>query len=149
LPDEANRHRFPANRVWELIGLCLAACGLDDGQAAQQLLQQLLELSHIYHWPSNYAIALPFAAVMADNANQPERATELLGLAYHHALSPKGWLHCWPLLARLQTKLKSGLGHAIFEVAWARGTALDLEATAETLLAELKAVHPPKTIVGS
>lgn len=137
-PHSAELHRFPANRIWDLIGNCLAACGLNDPNSAKQHLYEVLKVSHTFSWIANYAIALPFAAILVDNTGQPERATELLGLAYHHPLSPKGWLHCWPLLARLKTDLKSGLGPDTFESAWARGTALDLEATAEMLLAELR-----------
>ena len=134
-PPAANRHKFPYNRAWELIGLCLAACGLGDDQTARQHLQELLELSHSHGWLANYAIALPFAAVLAARAEEPEHAVELLSLAFHHRLSPKGWLNQWPLLARLRTELEIKLGPDAFKSAWLQGKSLDLETTAETLLA--------------
>jgi tetratricopeptide (TPR) repeat protein len=137
-PSAANRHKFPYNRAWELIGLCLAACGLGDDQTAWQHLQEILELSHLHGWLANYAIALPFAAVLAARAEEPEHAVELLSLAYHHPLSPKGWLTQWPLLARLRVELESMLGPDAFETAWTQGKTLDLETTAEALLAKFR-----------
>jgi hypothetical protein len=38
------------------------------------------------------AIGLTFAAIIAAKTDQAERATALLGLLFHHLLSPKGWL---------------------------------------------------------
>jgi len=128
---------FPFTTSWEQIGLCLAACGLDDLPAARQHLQKVLEISLIHHWPPNAAKGLTFAAIMAAQSGQPERATELLGLVFHHPLSPKGWLAQWPLITRLRTELTVTLPPERFAAAWARGARMDLMTTAETVMAEL------------
>jgi predicted ATPase len=132
---------FPFTTSWEQIGLCLAACGLDDLSAARQHLQRVLEISLIHQWPPNAAKGLTFAAIIAAKSGQPERATELLGLVLHHPLSPKGWLGQWPLITRLRAELAATLTPERFQVAWQRGKTLDLFAIAKEQLAELAAAN--------
>jgi predicted ATPase/DNA-binding XRE family transcriptional regulator len=128
---------FPFTTSWEQMGLCLAACGLDDLPAARQHLQKVLEISLIHQWPPNAAKGLTFAAIIAAKSGKSERATELLALVFHHPLSPKGWLEQWPLITRLRADLEARLTPEGFQAVWKRGETLDLLATAKEQLAEL------------
>jgi hypothetical protein len=128
---------FPFTISWEQIGLCLAACGLDDLPAARQHLQRVLEISLIYQWPPNAAKGMTFAAIIAAKSGKSERATELFALVFHHPLSPKGWLGQWPLITCLRAELEIALTPECFQAAWQRGATLDLLATAQEQLAEL------------
>lgn len=137
---------FPFTVSWEQMGLCMAACGLDDLPAARHHLQKVLEISLIHQWPANAAKGLTFAAIIAAKGGSLERATELLGLVFHHPLSPKGWLTQWPLLARVRTALEAALSPEDFAAHWAHGAQLDLLATVETVVTELAAtriIHLP------
>jgi predicted ATPase/DNA-binding XRE family transcriptional regulator len=127
---------FPFATSWEQIGLCLAACGLGDLPAARQHLQKVLEISVIHQWPPNAAKGLTFAAIIAAKSGKSEQATELLGLVFHHPLSPKGWLGQWPLITRLRAELEATLTAERFQAVWQRGATLDLLATAKAQLAE-------------
>jgi hypothetical protein len=120
-----------------MMGLCLAACGLGEMQAARQYLQQVLEMSLARKWTAVIAQCLPFAAVIAADAGEAVRAVELLALASHHPLSPKGWLQRWSLLTRLRAELETALSPTTFISSWEQGQAFELEATAEALLKEL------------
>jgi transcriptional regulator with XRE-family HTH domain len=132
-----NRSYFPFTTSWESMGLCMAACGLNDMSAARQHLQRVLEISVIHQWPPNAAKGLTFAAIIAAKSGKSERATELLALVFHHPLSPKGWLEQWPLITRLRAELEATLTPERFQAAWQRGETLDLLATAKEQLAEL------------
>ncbi|MCC6458816.1 MAG: hypothetical protein IT328_27985 [Caldilineaceae bacterium] len=100
-------------------------------------LQRILEISLRHRWPPNCAKALTFAAIIAAKSNRPERASELLGLVFHHPLSPKGWLTQWPLIPRLRNELAATLTPELFAAAWERGMQRDLMATAQAVMAEL------------
>jgi len=128
---------LPFTTSWELMGMCLAAYGLDDTPDTGQHLQQVLDISLKNEWPANAAKALTFAAILFAQTGKPERATELLGLVFYHPLSPKGWLAQWPLITRLRTELTVTLPPERFAAAWARGARMDLMTTAETVMAEL------------
>ncbi len=131
---------FPFTTSWEQMGLCMAACGLNDLPAAQQHLQRFLEISLIHQWPPNAAKGLTFAAIIAAKSDKPERATKLFALVFHHPLSPKGWLEQWPLITRLRAELEATLNPEHFQAAWQRGETLDLFATAKEELADLAAL---------
>jgi tetratricopeptide (TPR) repeat protein len=135
--DALNQPYFPFMMSWQQTGLCLAACGLDELPAARQHLQQVLRISLTHHWPAEAAKGLTFAAIIAAQSGKPEQATELLGLVFHHPLSPKGWLAQWPLITRLRTELEVTLTPAYFQITWKRSATLDLLATAKEQLAEL------------
>jgi predicted ATPase/DNA-binding SARP family transcriptional activator len=133
----AYRRKYTYNIAWMMMGLCLAACGLGEMQAARQYLQQVLEMSLARKWTAVIAQCLPFAAVIAADAGEAVRAVELLALASHHPLSPKGWLQRWSLLTRLRAELETALSPTTFISSWEQGQAFELEATAEALLKEL------------
>jgi len=137
MQQAAYQRKFTYNIAWMIMGLCLTACGLGEIQKARQHLEQVLEMSRVRNWPAVMAQCLPFAAIIKANAGEAGRAVELLSLAFHHSLSPKGWLEKWPLLTRLRIELEVALSPAIFAAAWERGRVLDLEATIQTLLEEL------------
>jgi predicted ATPase/DNA-binding XRE family transcriptional regulator len=132
-----NKPYFPFTTSWEHMGLCMAACGLDDLPAARQHMQRVLEISLLYQWPPNAAKGLAFAAIIAAKSGQAERATELFALVLHHPLSPKGWLTQWPLITRLRAEVEATLTPGRFQAIWQRGATLDLLATAHEQLAEL------------
>jgi hypothetical protein len=132
-----NKPYFPFTTSWEHMGLCMAACGLDDLPAARQHMQRVLEISLLYQWPPNAAKGLAFAAIIAAKSGQAERATELFALVLHHPLSPKGWLTQWPLIKRLRAEVEATLTPGRFQGIWQRGATLDLLATAHEQLAEL------------
>ena len=128
---------FPYTASLEAMGLCLAACGLERAPDTTKQLEKVLSISLINRWPANAAKAMALAAVLAAKAGNPQRATELLSLAFQHPLSPKGWLIRWPLITRLQDELKAALTPAGFAAAWEHGGNLDLMATAAAVAAEL------------
>jgi len=132
-----NSGDFSYETSWEQMGLCLAACGLNDLPSARQHLRKVLEMSLIHRWPPNAAKGLTFAAIIAAKSGQSERATELFALVFHHPLSPKGWLGQWPLITRLRAELEATLTLERFQAVCQRGATLDLFATAEEQLAEL------------
>jgi DNA-binding SARP family transcriptional activator/predicted ATPase len=131
------RRKFTYNIAWMMMGLCLAACGLGEMQTAKQYLVQVLDMSLARKWPAVMAQCLPFAAIIKANAGDLGRAVELLALAFHHPLSPRGWLDKWPLLARFRTDSEAVLPPAVFVKAWEQGQALDLEVTVRALVEEL------------
>ena len=81
---------------------------------------------------------LPVGSILIAREGRNEHAVEILGLVFHHPASPKVWLEQWPLLTRLRSDLEAQLGVQIYEAAWERGKALDLEAVSAKLLAEIR-----------
>jgi len=135
--DALNQPYFPFMMSMQQMGLCLAACGLNDLPAAHKHLRKVLEIGLLHQWPANVAKALTFAAIIAAKSGKPERATELLALVFHHPLSPKGWLVQWPLIARQRAELEATLTPERFQAVWQRAATLDLLATAKQQVAEL------------
>jgi tetratricopeptide (TPR) repeat protein len=129
---------FPFTTSWEQMGLCLAACGLDNLLAAWQHLQTVLRIGLVHGWPTNIAKGLTFAAILLAKSGKSARATELLSLVLHHPLSPKGWLEQWPRIARLRGELEASLTPDAFANAWTRGAHMDLMTTAEAVMAEME-----------
>jgi predicted ATPase/DNA-binding SARP family transcriptional activator len=122
--------------VWRLgWGLALANYGLGNLAAARQSLREVLTLTHdTVKAPSVQQICLPLAALLSET---PERAVELLGLAYRAPQDITGWTtRCQPLVD-LRRELQRGLGDERFAAAWARGESFELEAAVEQLLCNL------------
>ena len=86
--------------------------------------------------PAAATVCLAIEAVARAHDGLLEDAAELLGLAFHQPAWASGWLHCWPLLARLRVDLIRQLGEETYQAAWERGGCRNLEATIQSLLNE-------------
>jgi hypothetical protein len=117
--------------------LALAHYGLGNAAAARQSLHDVLDLAHHTLKASTVQqFCLPLAAVLAET---PERAVELLGLAYRAPQELTGWMSHWQPLTDLRHNLEATLGAERYAVVWERGARLELDMVVEQLLAELAA----------
>lgn len=66
------------------------------------------------------------ACILAQDSNKIQ-AVEALGLAFTHQQGMLGWTKDWRLLQQLQIDLRTELGSEVFDAAWKRGAALELE----------------------
>jgi predicted ATPase/DNA-binding CsgD family transcriptional regulator len=123
-------HNDPSAR-W---GKVVADCGLGQYTAARQDYALLFEERRDDPAPAALCLAIE-AAVRAHEGRQ-EEAAEFLGLAFQQPTWASGWLHCWPLLARLRADLSRQLGEEAYQAAWERGACQDLETTIRWLLNE-------------
>jgi predicted ATPase/DNA-binding CsgD family transcriptional regulator len=114
-------------------GLTLASCGLSEYDEALRHVEALHELGTSYQMPLALFLSLAPLAVILAHAGEPERAVELLGLAFSYPSGIMGWMERWPLLTRLRANLEAELGSDAYAVAWERGKTLELE----TVIAEL------------
>ncbi len=124
-------------RGYPLLALGCASVGLGKWEAAAE------HLRHGMKWAATapadnvsqrYALT-GFAALFAHDV-QPERAVELLSLAVNHPLSPRWWLEREPLTGKLIDQLQQALPPQAYAEAWARGSALDLDAVTRELVNE-------------
>lgn len=116
-------------------GKAVAECGLGQYALARSDYPSLF-------WarlddPGPATVCLAIEAVARAHDNLLEEATELLGLAFQQPVWTNGWLHHWPLLARLRADLKRQLGEDAYQVAWKRGGSYDLEVILKSLLDNL------------
>lgn len=119
-------------------GQAVAACGLGDHESARRGYAHICWERLDDPGPATGILALEAAALAHDGA--PEAAVELLSLAFHQPASVSGWLHCWPLLARLRADLLARLGEEVYQAAWERGGRRDVESTVRSLVGA-----PPET----
>lgn len=115
-------------------GRAIAACGLGDYEAARVCYPFLF-------WdrsddPSVSTICFALEAAARAHEGALDDAAELLGLAFHQPAWANGWLHRWPLLARLRADLRLQLGEDRYQAAWERGSRHDLNAVIDSLLQE-------------
>jgi predicted ATPase/DNA-binding CsgD family transcriptional regulator len=123
-----NEHDDPS-AYW---GQVLADCGLGQYAAARQDYAALLGERHDDPAPATLCLALESAA--RTHEGRLEEAAELLGLAFQQPAWANGWLHRWPLIARLRLDLARQLGEETYQAAWERGACLDLQSTIRLLL---------------
>ncbi|HET8840979.1 MAG TPA: response regulator transcription factor [Ktedonobacteraceae bacterium] len=116
-------------------GQTLAECGLGHYTAARLSYPSLFW--ERFDDPGPATVCLVIEAVVRAHKKLPEEACELLGLAFSQPPWISGWLHRWPLLARLQTDLKRQLGGETYQAAWDRGSSYDLEAIIQSILGGL------------
>ncbi|MBO0793970.1 MAG: response regulator transcription factor, partial [Ktedonobacteraceae bacterium] len=115
-------------------GQVVADCGQDRYAAARQGYPSLFWERRDDPGPATLCLAIEAAARAHEGI--PESAAELLGLAFHQPTWANGWLHHWPLLARLRASLAHLLGEDAYQAAWERGASLDLETTIRSILNE-------------
>ena len=124
-------------------GQAVANCGLGDYTATRSSYVSLFWDRHDDPGPATVCLAIEAAACAHDG--MLEEAVELLGLAFHQPTWASGWLHRWPLLARLKNDLQLQLGEDIYQAAWERGSCRNLEAIIRALLNVANGAHRPTT----
>src|SRR5258707_801456 len=122
-------------------GQALADCGQGYYAAARSNYASFLWMRCDDPGPATVCLAIEAAARAHDEMLQ--EAAELLGLAFHQPSWASGWLHHWPLVARLRADLARQLGEDAFQVAWERGGRSDLEATIRSILSGLNYTPRP------
>ena len=126
---------------WPYYGLALASCGLGDfDRSGQSLLNAIRSRLFDTSLPDTLT-CLPILALWFAESGKPRRAVELLGLAFSYPAHLNGWMHKWPLLTNLRTRLEDTLGPKTYAVIWERGTARDLRTVWSEVVAELEAEH--------
>lgn len=113
-------------------GQVVANCGLGQYDAARQGYTMVFGERRDDPGPATICLASEAAARAHDGLL--EEAASLLGLAFQQPTWVSGWLHRWPLLARLRADLSRQLGEEAYQDAWERGSGQNLEATIRSLL---------------
>ncbi|EFH84017.1 LuxR C-terminal-related transcriptional regulator [Ktedonobacter racemifer] len=113
-------------------GQAIVHCGQGQYAPARQLYASLFWERHDDPGPATICLALEAVALAYEG--EPEKAVELLSLAFHQPAWVNGWLHRWPLLTRLSINLQLQLGDQAYQAAWERGALLDLETTIQSIL---------------
>jgi len=116
-------------------GQAVADCGLGQYAAARQGYASLFWERPDDPGPATVCLAIEAAARAHDG--MLEAAAELLGLAFHQPTWASGWLHRWPLIARLRADLRRQLGEEAYQAAWERGGGHDLETIIRSVLGAL------------
>ena len=119
-------------------GLAVASCGLGHYEGARAQLSTALHYLSSVQGVVGQLASLPVAAIIYAHQGYAVRAVEWLALALSHPVSNPGWMAKWPLLDRLQEKLKQTLGTNEFSAAWQRGQYLDLQ----DVIIEMRAQFP-------
>jgi predicted ATPase/DNA-binding CsgD family transcriptional regulator len=115
------------------LGLTFAVCGLGDYSSASRHLQDALQTSPPYRNPVMMILCVPAAALILAHEGEPERAMELLALAFHHPASPIKLLEKWQQITDLRTALETQLNPEAVAAANASGQALNFEDVIATL----------------
>jgi predicted ATPase/DNA-binding CsgD family transcriptional regulator/Flp pilus assembly protein TadD len=119
-----------------LAGLSHAACCLDQLAPARQHLAEALESALVAKTYMTVVYALPFVAYYLATTGRVERGVEIWQLARTQPLvAHSTWFA--DVVGRELASLAASLPPEVVEAAGERGRALDLWATAESLLAEL------------
>ncbi len=108
-------------------GLAVAFCGIGDFASARQYIASGVEGAGSFNSLAWQAMFLPPLAVVLANEEQPEKAAQVLGLAYAHPASATGWLQQWSLLSYTTDGLKTALEQKVFAEATAIGQNMMLE----------------------
>ncbi len=106
--------------------LALAYCGNEDYEAARSSAHVALTFGYKVQGEGAMTWCLPILAILFARENEPERAIEILALAYSHPASSTGWLERWLLINRLQDQLKEQIGTNKYHALWEHGKTLDL-----------------------
>ena len=116
-------------------GQVVADCGLGHFEAVRLSYPSLFLGRHDDPGPAAICLVLE-AVVLTHKDDLPERAAQLLGLAFNQPSWANGWLHNWPLLARLRVEVARKLGEDLYQAAWESGRDRDLEATIRSVLGD-------------
>ena len=81
---------------------------------------------------------LPFAARLSASEGEQEQAVMFLALASSIPEFDADWVSLLTLIKGFHTRLESDLSPDVFSAAWERGQVLDLQATIEGLIEELR-----------
>src|SRR5690606_8555752 len=105
-------------------GRALADCGLGRFENIRASYPSLV-------WecrddPAAATVCLSLEAAVLTHEGALDHAAAMLGLAFNQPPEVSGWLHQWPMLARLRQQLRDELGDDSFQAAWERGCHLDL-----------------------
>ncbi|GHO99261.1 hypothetical protein KSF_093090 [Reticulibacter mediterranei] len=100
-------------------GLALAHCGLGQYAAARAGYAALFQGS--YDDPAPATLCLALEAIACADEDAPERAAELLGLAFEQLVQVSGWLERWAKVPQLCTNLSERLGEEAYQSARKRG----------------------------
>jgi ATP/maltotriose-dependent transcriptional regulator MalT len=117
--------RHSCNSLRARWGQVVANCGLKHYADARLGYASLFGVRRDDPGPATVCLALEAAARAHDG--MLEEAAELLGLAFHQPAWASGWLHRWPLIARLRADLMRQSGEEAYRAAWERGSCHDLE----------------------
>ena len=124
-------------------GQAVAQLGLGHYASVRPLYPTLFWERRDDPGPATVCLALEAGLLAREGAL--EAAVERLSLAFHQPAWASGWLHHWPLLARLRADLLGHLGRDVDEAAWERGGALKLDEVIRSLLEQGVAPVLPAT----
>lgn len=110
-----------------LVGLGMAACGLENYSDAIKYMQDMFHANSPWHTARGLTACLPVLAIVHAHQGNSEQAVEVLAFATAHPMNPSVWIDQWALVARLQKRLKTELTVAAFETAWEHGEMLELD----------------------
>ena len=136
-PFYGDRHELSAH--W---GQAIADCGLGQYAAARRSYPECLGRRGD---PGPATICLALEAAALTHEEMWEAATELLGLAFRQSGWVSGWLHRWPLIARLCNALRGELDGVAYRASWERGAGQDLETTIRSILGQVDEAPRKKT----
>lgn len=129
-------HRSPTtilNKQIAQLGLVFAAFSIQNRDQARNLLQEALGDLHA---PLGKILTLPISAFLLAENGDMLQAIAFIGLAHDHPLNLPYWMDSWQQLNDLRDDLRTQVGQDAFDVAWERGSSMDLE-TAIASLADL------------
>ena len=126
--------------------LALAACGIEDYEAAQRHLVEASIFLDTIMGLVGISAGLPVVAMILHQHGQSVRATELLALAMTHPAGAVGWMKEWSLVDRFRAALENKLGSHVYQEAWEQGEKLNYEAETATMQIILeKFIFAPET----
>ena len=105
----------------------LMYCCLGEDARATLSLNDLIKLGWRMKSSTLQYISLPIAAVLAARESRPDRAVELLALAYTAPEELRGWVDKWQLLQETRQQLETQFDAEDFRRLWKQGTQLDMK----------------------
>ena len=132
-------------RSWVHWGLALAACDLENHQAATQFTRE--SFRGLPRQEFDEAWFLPVVAVVLAHEGQVAWAAELLGFVFHSPAEATGWLEKWPPMIRLRTDLEAELGTEAFQALWQRGAAFTRDEVIDTIFDAFQPEPKPQPAV--
>lgn len=122
-------------------GRVISECGLGQYAAVRDNYKSVIW--ERFDDPAPAVVCLVLEAAVCAHEGSSEMAVEYLALAFYQHHLANGWLHHWPLLARLRADLLRQLGEDAYQSAWERGSSRDLETTVLSILGQANALPQP------